>query len=183
MSIYPCVRSQVHAVALPAPRPISIAISTSCPSYARPPGSRRSPEQPRPPSPSRPRRHRSKLVAVRRFAGLTHRHDDRPQFASSPAIAVFTSGEFATAIAIRFADWRGRDGDVDPHPLLAPSPSPVTCNARSSSTSSAPGQNPPASGCAPRSRRPRESADASPDRWRSAARYRTSRYQNPPSCS
>ncbi len=61
----------------------------------------------------------------------------RPQLASSPAIAVFTSGELAIDIAIRRAD----SSDTAPVTststnLVAPSPSRTTCNARSSSTPS-----------------------------------------------
>ena len=59
----------------------------------------------------------------------------RPQLASSPAIAVFTSGELATTIAIFLADFP----DAAPVTSMrtsfcAPSPSRITCNARSSSS-------------------------------------------------
>ena len=59
----------------------------------------------------------------------------RPQLASSPAIAVFTSGEFATDIAILRADFF----DTAPSTMIstslrAPSPSRATCSARSAST-------------------------------------------------
>src|SRR5258707_3358033 len=59
----------------------------------------------------------------------------RPQLASSPAIAVFTSGEFATDIAILRAD----AFDVAPSTMIstslrAPSPSRATCSARSASS-------------------------------------------------
>ena len=67
----------------------------------------------------------------------------RPQFASSPAIAVLTSGEFATAIAIRLADLP----DTAPVTSMrtsfcAPSPSRTTCSARSSSSESSASRKP-----------------------------------------
>src|SRR6478735_9122134 len=60
----------------------------------------------------------------------------RPQLASSPAIAVFTSGEFATDIAIL----RAEALVVAPSTMIstslrAPSPSRATCSARLASTS------------------------------------------------
>ena len=76
-----------------------------CPSYARQPASRRSRESPRPPWPSRRRRHRSTVCRdPPARPDLPTAMTMRPQLASSPAIAVFTSGEFATVIAIRLAD-------------------------------------------------------------------------------
>src|SRR5256885_16748796 len=59
----------------------------------------------------------------------------RPQLASSPAIAVFTSGELAIDIAILRADAL----EVAPSTLIstslrAPSPSRATCSARLAST-------------------------------------------------
>src|SRR5437588_10318315 len=59
----------------------------------------------------------------------------RPQLASSPAIAVFTSGELAIDIAIR----RAEVFDTAPTTsistsLRAPSPSRATCSARLAST-------------------------------------------------
>ena len=59
----------------------------------------------------------------------------RPQLASSPAIAVFTSGEFATDIAIRRAEVL----DTAPSTMIstslrAPSPSRATCSDKSAST-------------------------------------------------
>src|SRR5882757_8695964 len=60
----------------------------------------------------------------------------RPQLASSPAIAVFTSGEFATDIAILRADALVvAPSTMISTSLRAPSPSRATCSARSASTS------------------------------------------------
>src|SRR6202171_6707769 len=59
----------------------------------------------------------------------------RPQLASSPAIAVFTSGEFATDIAILRADaFEVAPSTMISTSLRAPSPSRATCSARSAST-------------------------------------------------
>ena len=59
----------------------------------------------------------------------------RPQLASSPAIAVFTSGELAIDIAIRRADvFDAAPSTVISTSLRAPSPSRATCSARSAST-------------------------------------------------
>ena len=60
----------------------------------------------------------------------------RPQLASSPAIAVFTSGEFAIDIAILRADILVvAPSTMTSTSLRAPSPSRATCSARSASTS------------------------------------------------
>ena len=60
----------------------------------------------------------------------------RPQFASSPATAVLTKGELATAMATRLAD-RSSTAPVTSTwiSFCAPSPSRTTCSARSSSRS------------------------------------------------
>ena len=61
----------------------------------------------------------------------------RPQLASSPATAVFTSGELAIAIAIRCADLPVTAPVTSMRiSFCAPSPSRTTCSARSCSTSS-----------------------------------------------
>src|SRR5216683_1685883 len=60
----------------------------------------------------------------------------RPQLASSPAIAVFTSGEFATDIAIFRAEaFETAPSTMISTSLRAPSPSRATCSDRSASTS------------------------------------------------
>ena len=59
----------------------------------------------------------------------------RPQLASSPAIAVFTSGEFAIDIAILRAEtFVVAPSTMISTSLRAPSPSRATCSARSAST-------------------------------------------------
>src|SRR6266567_3534651 len=59
----------------------------------------------------------------------------RPQLASSPAIAVFTSGELATDIAILRADaFDTAPSTMISTSLRAPSPSRATCSARLAST-------------------------------------------------
>ena len=59
----------------------------------------------------------------------------RPQFASSPAIAVFTSGELAIDMAWRRASLREvAPVTVTSTNFVAPSPSRTTCCARSSIT-------------------------------------------------
>src|ERR1700712_4088280 len=59
----------------------------------------------------------------------------QPQLASSPAIAVFTSGEFAIDIAILRADALVlAPSTMISISLRAPSPSRATCSARSAST-------------------------------------------------
>src|SRR4030081_3809778 len=80
----------------------------------------------------------NEIASLSRLAGspaLPTAITTRPQLASSPAIAVFTSGEFATDIAILRAD----AFDVAPSTMIstslrAPSPSRATCSARSAST-------------------------------------------------
>src|SRR5215468_375948 len=75
----------------------------------------------------------------------------RPQLASSPPIAVFTSGEFAIDIATRRADLaEAAPSTITSTSLRAPSPSRATCSANDFSTLSSASPKPLSRGSAAR---------------------------------
>src|SRR4051794_41940283 len=80
----------------------------------------------------------NQIASLSRSAGspaLPTAMTTRPQLASSPAIAVLTSGEFAIDIAMRRAEaFETAPSTSISTSLRAPSPSRATCSARLAST-------------------------------------------------
>src|SRR6478752_6430543 len=136
MATYSLVRSQVSTRSRPLPRPSAILIwtvgffiaaETSASSYD---GSRAPLCATRMPL--------NEIDSLSRLAGspaLPTAITTRPQLASSPVIAVLTSGELAIDIAILRADaFDAAPSTMISTSLRAPSPSRATCSARSAST-------------------------------------------------